>query len=236
MLRPEFFFLVGGALLLSILHAAIPNHWLPFVILQREQGWSRARLLYVTGVAGFAHVTSTVLIGIVVGLAGTGLSAAFGTFFDWVGPAILVGLGLWLVCRRGGHHHDHSHHNEHARRDTADCHVPNEDRENHSHSEGHGGHGTRPENVVTLGGLVVMMFFSPCLELEAYYLPAGRWLGILAVSAIFLVVTVTLMLFLVCIASAGVRRLHWDWLERRESLVNGSVLIVVGVVWKLLRF
>ena len=83
-----------------------------------------------------------------------------------------------------------------------------------------------------------MMFFSPCLELEAYYLPAAAhgWPGILAVSAAFLTVTVGLMLVFVSLASGGISRVHWRFLERHESAINGGVLIGLGVVWKLVHF
>ena len=89
-----------------------------------------------------------------------------------------------------------------------------------------------------MGGLVVMMFFSPCLELEAYYLPAAEhgWLGILAVSAAFLTVTVSLMLLFVWLASEGVNRLRWGFLQRHERLINGGILMAVGVLWKLVHF
>lgn len=228
----SFLILIAGALLLSVLHAAIPNHWLPFVVLQREQGWSRRRLLAVTGVSGLAHVTSTVLIGVAVGFAGSALATRFSTVFEWVGPAILVGLGLWLVIGRGHHHREHPEPERHHH------HSEHDDHSGHPHAQRPHTGGVRAQNAVTVGGLVVMMFFSPCLELEAYYLPAAEhgWLGILAVSAAFLTVTVGLMLVFVSLASEGIRRVHWRFLERHERLINGGILIAVGVLWKLVHF
>jgi hypothetical protein len=43
----------------AFLHAAIPTHWLPFVVAARAQRWNLAKTLVVTGVAGSGHVLST---------------------------------------------------------------------------------------------------------------------------------------------------------------------------------
>ena len=44
-------------------HAAIPTHWLPFVLAGRSQGWSPGKTLSVTLSAGAAHVVFTTLMG-----------------------------------------------------------------------------------------------------------------------------------------------------------------------------
>ncbi|MEI6862445.1 MAG: hypothetical protein WCL04_09365, partial [Verrucomicrobiota bacterium] len=36
----------------AFFHAAIPTHWLPFVLVARARGWSRAKPLAVTFCAG----------------------------------------------------------------------------------------------------------------------------------------------------------------------------------------
>jgi nickel/cobalt exporter len=39
--------LLLGSLVLSLLHAAIPNHWLPIVAIGKRAGWSAAEKLRV---------------------------------------------------------------------------------------------------------------------------------------------------------------------------------------------
>ena len=62
--------LLTGALVLSLLHAAIPNHWAPVLAVARAEGWPLRRAVGVTMVAGLAHVLSTVGIGLALGLLG----------------------------------------------------------------------------------------------------------------------------------------------------------------------
>ena len=51
-----------GALGMSLLHALLPNHWLPIVALGQRERWSFAQVMQTTLFAGAAHVVSTVLV------------------------------------------------------------------------------------------------------------------------------------------------------------------------------
>src|SRR5882757_4468223 len=50
----------------AFFHAAIPTHWLPFVLVSRARGWSRAKTLLVSALAGLGHVALTTLLGLVI--------------------------------------------------------------------------------------------------------------------------------------------------------------------------
>ena len=65
-----------GAMLLSAIHASLPNHWLTLVMLARAEKWSQQEALFITAIAGFTHTVSTVLIGFAVGLVGWKLPQA----------------------------------------------------------------------------------------------------------------------------------------------------------------
>ncbi|MFW6198652.1 MAG: metal ABC transporter permease, partial [Acidobacteriota bacterium] len=86
--------LLVGTFLLSLMHALVPNHWVPLVAIGRAEGWSRGETLGMTAVAGAAHTASTILIGVGVGLLGYTLSAHYELITRVVAPAILVGLAL----------------------------------------------------------------------------------------------------------------------------------------------
>ena len=58
--------LLIGSLLISLLHAVIPNHWLPVLAIGRKEGWSLAETTRITFIAGMAHVLSTVIIGVLL--------------------------------------------------------------------------------------------------------------------------------------------------------------------------
>ena len=139
--------LIGG-LVLSVIHASIPNHWIPLVAISRTESWSRGETLWVTAIAGSAHTLSTILVGIIVGLAGYKLSSAHEFVTRVAAPSILVILGLiyLIVDLKGSHHH-------------------------RDHLKLRSISGKSKLAIVT--SLGVAMFFSPCLEIEAYYFTAG---------------------------------------------------------------
>lgn len=66
--------LISG-ILLSVFHAMIPSHWLPVLAVGKRENWTPAYILYITFLAGLAHVLSTVLLGI-------GLAAEAFIFLD----------------------------------------------------------------------------------------------------------------------------------------------------------
>jgi hypothetical protein len=205
--------IVFGSLLLSSIHAAIPNHWLPLVAVAKAQQWARSETLLITAVAGFAHVSSTVLIGILVGLLGYRLSTDYASITSIVAPAILIGLGvIYLILDLAARRHRHVH-------------IEQGDR------------GRRVSRFSLVASLCVAMFFSPCLEIEAYYFAAGAlgWSGIAIVSLVYLVATVLGMVLLVELGLRGASRIQSRFLEEHERGVTGFVLVTLGVVASFLE-
>ncbi|MBP5666583.1 MAG: hypothetical protein J6X32_00360 [Salinivirgaceae bacterium] len=199
--------IISGSLLLSLVHAAIPNHWLPIVAVGKSERWTMRETLHATALIGAAHIASTVIIGILIGLAGFQLSSSHAELTHWVAPAVLAVLGVIFIVSdfvgRGHHHHDHFDGARQAKTKRA-----------------------------VIGSMVVAMFFSPCIELEVYFLPAGvfGWRGILVTSAIYLVATVSTMLTLVYIGTKGLNRLNWHIFEHHQKTLTGCILIVLAAV------
>lgn len=119
-------------------HAAIPTHWLPFVLAGRGQHWDKAKTLVVVAFCGLGHVLFTVLLGILVVWLGIETSKWSGDVFPWIAGGALILFGLYYLVRQarggghghhhfGGHsHHGHGHHSHgHGTRD---------------HRHGHGDH------------------------------------------------------------------------------------------------
>ncbi len=203
--------LLVSAFLLSIVHAAIPNHWLPIVAISKGEKWSRALTLKATLISGIAHIASTIIIGLLVGWAGYEFSERYNQIFRWLAPAILGGLGLiYLILHLKeylSHAHHHHHHND-------------ENKIN------------RVSVTAIITSLTIAMFFSPCIELETYYFTAGSqgWAGILYVSLIYLIVTVAMMVLLVSLALKGFDKINFHFLEHNERLIIGIILILTGIV------
>jgi putative Mn2+ efflux pump MntP len=82
------------------------------------------------------------------------------------------------------------------------------------------------------------MFLTPCVELEAYYFQAGTigWAGIIIVSAVYTITTVSVMLALVYIGMKGVKRFNSHFLEHHEKLITGLILVILGLLALFVRF
>ena len=206
------FHIIISSFVLSIIHATIPNHWLPMVAIGKVERWNKSTTLWATAISGFAHVASTILIGIIVGWAGYKLASSYHYISRVAAPAILILFGLAYIIRNFFQHGHHHHFNERP--------APN-----------------TPFATVVLS-LSIGMFFSPCVELESYYFTAGAfgWLGILVVSVVYLVVTVAAMVTYVALAIEGINRFNWQFLERNEKAIIGVVLILVGLTTYFVNF
>jgi hypothetical protein len=203
-----------GSFLLSAVHACIPNHWIPLVAIGRAERWGRSEALLFTAVVGLAHASSTILIGILVGLLGYELSARHSAITSIAAPSLLIVLGIvylvWDLVAR----HRHSHAFERA------------------------SSGNKTSKLSLVASLSVAMFFSPCIELEAYYFSAGAlgWVGILLVSSVYLLVTVLGMLILVDLGLKGAQRIRSDFLENHEKRVTGILLLALGAAAFFVKF
>lgn len=110
---------MNEAVLLSIMatgfvvafaHAAIPTHWLPFVLAGRGQGWSRAKTLLVVAVCGTGHVLFTTALGVLLVWLGIETSRWTGEVFPWIAGGALILFGLYYLVRQArGDGHGHSH-------------------------------------------------------------------------------------------------------------------------------
>ena len=208
-----------GSLVLSLIHASIPNHWIPLIALGKTEKWTQRQTLLATVITGFAHTMSTVFVGIVVGLIGYKLSARYSLISETIAPFILVGLGivyLFLDFRGSQHHHGEEGHNHYS------VSVKSE----------------KKKWIATLTSLSIAMFLTPCIEIEAYYFQAGTsgWTGIFIVSVVYTLTTVIVMLILVYLGMKGINSFKSHFLEHHEKSITGTVLIALGLLAFLVKF
>lgn len=195
--------IIVGSLVLSLLHAIIPNHWLPILAIGRKENWSLKEILFTTGIAGSSHVASTLLIGWALVLFGSAASENFKLITPYIAPVVLISIGIIFIYR----HYKHKH-----------FHVPDQQHQN-----------SKLKMILTLS---MAMFFSPCLEIEAYYLAAstqGIW-WITLMSSIYAVVTLSGMIAWVTIAYHGLNKFNWHTLEHEAGIVTGVTLIGTGIL------
>ncbi|MBN9484581.1 MAG: hypothetical protein J0H46_14600 [Bacteroidetes bacterium] len=193
-----------GALILSLLHAVIPNHWLPVIAIGKKEGWSLKEVSHVTLICALAHGSSTVLLGITLAFVGAKLDDSLSYFTNIVAPIILIAMGLIFIYR----HHRHRHFNidEAIRR--------------------------KSSKAAIITALTVAMFFSPCMEIEAYFLLAGAeiaWL-VWLLAILYLAIIIIGMLLMVSSAYKGLLKLNWHSLEHNAGIITGVTLVITGII------
>jgi nickel/cobalt transporter (NicO) family protein len=227
----------------AFLHAAIPTHWLPFVVAARAQHWKKVRTLTITGVAGAGHVLFTIALGVLVVWGGMAINSRIGKAFPLIAGGALIALGLFYLVRqiRGGgihshlfgghshheHHHEHHSHDHHAH-PHVDEHVNEEDdiatieqRWSHQRSDW-----------VVIAGLFALLTFSPCEAFLPVFLIGAKygWIGFALLSAILAVATVAGMVVFTWLTLTGMEKLKFRTLERFESGILGGVLCLLGTL------
>jgi nickel/cobalt exporter len=196
--------ILTGAIIISLLHALIPNHWLPIIAIGRQHKWSINEVSKITFITASAHILSTVLIGVILGYLGHKLSHDIEHLTHVIAPVILILMGLVYIYRHYKHKHFHLH----------------------------GGpiKATSKRNIII--SLSIAMFMSPCMEIEALFLMAGtQSMTLLAtISLVYAVVTLLGMLILVRIAYKGLLKFDSHKLEHNAGIITGVTLILTGLV------
>lgn len=195
--------IITGSIILSLLHAAIPNHWLPVIAIGRREQWSMKEITEVTFITAIAHGLSTVLLGFLLSYLGATLASHIEEFTHWIGPSILIIIGIVFIYRHHIHKHFHLH--------TPEKRI------------------SKTKIIITLA---VAMFFSPCMEIEAYFLMSGTysiWLTLL-IAGMYLVITTTGMLLLSRIAYRRVLKINWHKLEHNAGIITGITLVATGIL------
>ena len=196
--------IILGSLLISLLHAVIPNHWLPVLAIGKKEGWSLAETTRITFLAGMAHVISTIIIGLLLGLIGDELTDHIENFTHIIAPAVLILIGLYFIIQHYKHHHFH---------------IQKEQIEK------------KGKRSIILA-LVIAMFLSPCMEIEAYFLLAGAkgWDVLAAIAAMYSIITIAGMLIWIRVVYKGLLKLNWHKWEHNAGIITGLVLVITGII------
>jgi hypothetical protein len=203
----------------AFFHAAIPTHWLPFVLTARVQRWNRVKTIGVTALAGSGHVAVTAVLGFLITWFGTTLNATIGNWFPRIAGGALLLFGLYYVIRQilgKGHVHFGYPHE----------HLYNE------HDHKHELPPTRVSDRAAIASLLAFLTFSPCEAFLPIYASGIRygWSGFALLTAILSLGTVAGMVLFTSLTLAGLGQIKLGVLERYESGLMGALLCAVGVL------
>ncbi len=206
--QPVLISLLGGGFVAAFLHAALPTHWLPFVLVGRAQRWSLGRVMAVAVTAGLAHIASTALVGSLIVAAGLALNAWIGGLLPHLSAALLFVFGAFYLAR-------------------ASLQKP---------ITATGPEAEVPEPAVSdraaFWGLVLMMAVTPGEILLPIYLSSATE-GVMALALLtlsFAAGTVLGMTLLAALASAGYSILRLERWARYEGAILGVALILIGLL------
>ena len=91
--------MLGAGFATAFLHAALPTHWLPFVLVGHGQRWSLSQVLGAVTVAGLAHIATTAAAGGLIVAAGLAMDQWISGLLPNLSAALLFLFGAFYLGR-----------------------------------------------------------------------------------------------------------------------------------------
>ena len=217
----------------AFFHAAIPTHWLPFVLTARAQRWSHAKALAVTALAGSGHVLFTAVLGFLLTLFGFVVHEKVGSWFPRIAGGALLLFGLFYLYRQMiGKVHGHRRVFGEDPQVHAAHHPPDKDHDGVTVSNSIDALPPPVSDRVAITSLLALLTFSPCESFVPFYVYGIRygWMGFVLLTAILSIATVAGMIMFTSLTLAGLRRINLGLLEKYELGLMGILLCAVGVL------
>ncbi|RZJ41810.1 MAG: hypothetical protein EON86_08865 [Brevundimonas sp.] len=206
--QPILLSLLGTGFATAFLHAALPTHWLPFVLVGRAQRWNLPRVLGAVSAAGLAHIATTAVVGGLIVMAGLALDQWISGLLPHIAAVMLFLFGAFYLARA-------------TLRRPQLAGGPELDLPEPSVS-----------HTAAFLGLVVMMAVSPGEVLLPIYLSQATE-GLLVLGALtvaFAAGTVAGMAVFTLLARAGWSVLRLERWARYEGAILGVALILIGLL------
>ena len=216
----------------AFFHAAIPTHWLPFVLTARAQRWNHAKALGITALAGSGHVVFTAVLGLLLTLFGFALHEKIGDWFPRIAGGALLLFGLFYLYRQLiGKVHGHSR----VIGEDPQVHAAHHPPDDPNRSDPPLMPTPMPPPVsdrIAITSLLALLTFSPCESFVPFYVYGIRygWMGFALLTAILSVATVAGMIVFTWLTLAGMRRINLGLLEKYELGLMGALLCAVGIL------
>ena len=206
--QPVLLSVLGVGFATAFLHAALPTHWLPFVLVGRGQRWTLTQVLTTVAIAGSAHIVTTAVVG--------GLIVAAGLVVDqWI-AGLLPGLSAGLLFLFGAFYLGKALLRPAVMAGGSSL-ALSEPTVSHA---------------AAFWGLVVMMAVSPGEVLLPIYLSQATEgpVVLTALTLAFGVGTVLGMALFTVLARAGWSVLRLERWARYEGIILGLALILIGLL------
>jgi hypothetical protein len=188
----------------GVLHALVPDHWLPFVMMGKAQKWSDRKLTGIVLMAGAAHLLSSFLIG----LGGIFFGVSLNRIIQWesargnAASLLFIGFGLTYLLwgiKRG-----------------AEVHLSQR---------------SAPRDA-SHWILFALLVFGPCEPLIPFLFlgSADGWGGLAMLALAFSAATLGTMWITAHLAYQGLARLKYAWPERFSHAFAGGIIALTGLI------
>jgi len=192
----------------AFVHALAPDHWMPFAAIGKAQKWSKLRLLGITFISGIGHVGISIIfsvIGILLGFSLSNLKSIEGHRGEIV-LWLLIGFGIaymiWGLKKA---------------RDRRHSHIDEE---------------KLKAKTVAVWTMFAVIILGPCEPLVPLVFLGYNYgfMGVIAVSIIFSVITIIMMLLQSFLAFMGIQWIKNDLAERYAHAFAGLVIALTGAL------
>ena len=204
-----------------------PDHYLPFIMMSKARNWKMSKTMLITFLCGIGHVGSSIfmgIIGITIGIAISKIEifeAFRGNLAAWAfivfGFVYLI-WGIRQAIRNKPHTHLHIH-------EDGSEHV-----HEHSHKLEHSHvHGKKNITPWVLFTIFVLGPCEPLIPILMYPSAKNSTSGLIFITLVFAVVTITTMMAVVYIASLGYKFVPMKKMERYSHAIAGFIIMFSGL-------
>jgi len=200
----------------GLIHTLLgPDHYVPFIVMSWARKWSTVKTATITVLCAMGHIGSSVVLGFVgvsLGLAVeslTGVESLRGRIAAWLFIAFGLAYLIWGLRRI---HRSHPHQHTHV-------------------------HDVESMKSLTPWILFTIFVFGPCeplIPLLMYPAAQGSFLDLIAVTAVFGLVTTAAMLGTVFLGRAGVNFLPMRKVQRYSHALAGATILMCGLAIEFL--
>ena len=212
-----------------------PDHYLPFIMISWARKWSGIKTAVITFLCGIGHILSSVvlgLVGIAMGIM-VGKLEIIESFRGNLAAWLLIAFGLvyfvWglrQAYKNKPHTHSHIHFDENIHTHEHSHH----DRHSHIHLD-------KDKINITPWVLFTIFVFGPCeplIPIVMYPAAKNSWSGVLMVTAVFGLITISTMMVLVLAARSGISLVKLNPLQKFSHAIAGATILLCGLAIQFL--
>jgi len=201
----------------GVLHTLVPDHWAPITLIARQRGWTLRQTARAAAGAGLGHVVSTLIIAIVVWLAGVAFAQRFGDLVNILTSAALIAFGGWVAIGA-----------LREVREAKDASV-NQEQSN----------SLRVDTSATSSrtALLLILGSSPMVEgIPAFFAASRYGIVVIAVMSIVFAISTIATYVVLCVTSVrGMQNLNFGPIEQYGEVISGSIIALLGIVFLFVR-